>query len=496
VNPVGTNRATRRIAALIVCLTLGAFTLTACSSGGDDSASTTTRAPRSTTTTAKAGKEAPTTEAPPTTKEPAPDPVDWPTYDHDDGRTGVAPEGPPDPAGVKQRWVSPVLDGDLYAQPLVVGDRVIVATANDTVYSLRRANGTVEWKQHLGTPVAASDLPCGNVDPVGITSTPVVDPFAGRIYAVGMEQPGKHTLWALDLASGKVVDSTRVDVPGSDPTVQNQRGALTLAHGTVYVPFGGRYGDCGDFHGRVTAVPAKGGGALGTPAHYTLPTQRQGGFWTPPGASVAPDGTLLLTSGNSESQGEFDFGNAVVRLSPALNLLDWFAPDDWAGLNAADVDLGTTGPVVLPDARVFQVGKGGVGYLLNANALGHIGGDVFRGPVCKGSAAFGAVAHQGTTLYVPCLTGVVQVTIRADGFTLGWTAKMTNPGPPVLAGTTLWTVVTSGGDLAALDPATGTEVARIHIGSVPSRFTSLAAAGDAVYVGADRTMFAFADRTS
>jgi outer membrane protein assembly factor BamB len=494
VNPVG-NRATRRLAALIACVTVGTLTLAACSSGGDDSASTTTRAPRSTTTTANAGKDATTTEAPPTTKEPAPDPVDWPTYDHDDERTGVAPGGPPDPPAVKQRWASPVLDGDLYAQPLVVGDRVIVATENDTVYSLRRADGTVEWKQHLGTPVPASDLPCGNVDPVGITSTPVVDTFAGRIYAVGMEQPGKHTLWALDLASGNVVSSTRVDVPGSDPAVQNQRGALTLAHATVYVPFGGRYGDCGDYHGRVTAVPLAGSG-LGAPASYTLPTQRQGGFWTPPGASVAPDGTLLLTSGNSDSQGEFDFGNAVVRLSPALNLLDWFAPDDWAGLNAADIDLGTTGPVVLPDARVFQVGKGGVGYLLDANALGHIGGDRFRGPVCTGSAAFGAVAHSGTTLYVPCLNGVVQVTTRADGFTVGWTTKMTNPGPPVLAGTTLWTVVTSGGDLAALDPATGTELARIHIGSVPSRFTSLAAAGDAVYVGADRTMFAFADRTS
>ena len=491
---VGINRATRRIAALTACLAVAALTLAACSSGSEDSASTTTRAARTTTTTTP--KPEPTTEAPPTTEEPAADPVDWPTYDHDDGRTGVAPEGPPDPAGVKQRWASPALDGDIYAQPLVVGDRVIVATANDTVYSLRRADGTVEWKQHLGTPVAASDLPCGNVDPVGITSTPVIDPFAGRVYAVGMDQPGKHTLWVLDLASGNVVDSTRVDVPGSDPTVQNQRSALTLVHGTVYVPFGGRYGDCGDYHGRVTAVPAKGGGALGTPAYYTLPTQRQGGFWTPPGASVAPDGTLLLTSGNSESQGEFDYGNAVVRLSPGLALLDWFAPDDWAGLNAADVDLGTTGPVVLPDARVFQVGKGGVGYLLDANALGHIGGDRFHGPVCTGSAAFGAVAHSGTTLYVPCLSGVVQVTTRADGFTLGWTAKMTNPGPPVLAGKTLWTVVTSAGDLAALDPATGNKLARIHIGSVPSRFTSLAAAGDSVYVGADRTMFAFADRTS
>jgi outer membrane protein assembly factor BamB len=477
-----------RAVRILACLAAGALALAACSSGGDDSASSTTRATRPTTTTAPAT----TTEAPSTTGAPATNPADWPTYDHDEERTGVAPDGPTAPAGVKQRWASSALDGDLYAQPLVVGDRVIVATENDTLYSLRRGDGTVEWKQHLGEPVSASDLPCGNVDPVGITSTPVVDVAAGRVYAVGMEQPGKHTLWALDLATGKLVASARVDVPGSDPLVQNQRSALTLTHGTVYVPFGGRYGDCGDYHGRITAVPVAGGG-LGAATSFTLPTQKQGGFWTPPGASVAPDGTLLLTSGNSESQSTFDYGNAVVRFSPDLKILDWFAPDDWAGLNAADVDLGTTGPVLLPDSRVFQVGKGGVGYLLDAAHLGHIGGQLAQGPVCTSSAAFGAVAHQGATLYVPCLTGIVQVTSRADGFTLGWTAKLTTPGPPVLAGTTVWTVVTGSGDLAALDPATGSELARIHIGSVPSRFTSLAASGDAIYVGADRTMFAFAD---
>ena len=107
--------------------------------------------------------------------------------------------------------------------------------------------------------------------------------------------------------------------------------------------------------------------------------------------------------------------------------------------------------------------------------------------------AFVAFAHVGPTLYVPCFTGVVQLTTRVDGFSLGWTAAMKNPRPPVLAGATLWTVATSGGDLVGLDPATGAERARVHIGSVPSRFTSLAAAGDAVFVGADRTMFSFAN---
>jgi outer membrane protein assembly factor BamB len=84
----------------------------------------------------------------------------------------------------------------VYAQPLVVGDRVIIATENDTVYALNAADGTTVWKQHLGEPVSGSSLPCGNVDPVGITSTPAVDVDGGRIYAVGMVQPSHHVLLA------------------------------------------------------------------------------------------------------------------------------------------------------------------------------------------------------------------------------------------------------------------------------------------------------------
>src|SRR5262249_20304221 len=161
----------------------------------------------------------------------------------------------------------------VYAQPLIVGDRVIVATANDTVYALRASDGGVEWHTHLGDPVPASALPCGNVDPVGITSTPVVDGAANRVYAVGMVQPGRHVLFALALDTGRRVASTRVDAEGADPAVHNQRSALTLANGKVYVPYGGRFGDCGDYHGRVVSV-AVNGTSLGTPRSYTLPTKR------------------------------------------------------------------------------------------------------------------------------------------------------------------------------------------------------------------------------
>jgi len=387
-------------------------------------------------------------------------------------------------------WVSPALDGDVYAQPLVVGRRVIIATENDSVYSLDARTGAVVWRRHLGSPVPASSLPCGDVDPVGITGTPVADVRTNRVYVVGLVEPVHHVLFVLDGATGEVVASAGVDAAGSDPAVQNQRAALTLADGTVYVPFGGRYGDCGDYHGRVVGVALNAAG-LGSVTSYTLPTQREGGFWAPPGAVVAPDGSLYLASGNSSSSGVYDDGNSVVRLSAQLRMLDAFAPSNWASLNANDTDVGSTSPVLLPGGRVFQIGKGGVGYLLDAAHLGGIGGALRQADVCAGNSAFGGVAHDNDVVFVPCSNGVVEVVVHNDNLTTGWTASMATPGPPVVSGSTVWAVATGSGDLVAVDRNSGTTQASFGIGQVPSRFTSPAVAGGRVVVAAGRVVRAF-----
>src|SRR4029077_4823679 len=149
----------------------------------------------------------------------------------------------------------------------------------------------------------------------------------------------------------------------------NQRSALTLSNTTIYVPYGGRFGDCGDYHGRVVAVAVSGRG-LGQPRSYTLPTQREGGFWAPPGPALDGRGNLFLASGNSSSSGAYDYGNSVVRLTATLGLADSWAPKDWKPLNAGDVDIGSSSPVLLSGNRVFQIGKAGVGYLLAADHLG------------------------------------------------------------------------------------------------------------------------------
>ena len=289
----------------------------------------------------------------------------------------------------------------------------------------------------------------------------------GRVYAVGMVQPARHVLFALDLASGSLVASTGVDAPGAQPATHNQRGALSLTGGEVMVPFGGRFGDCGSYHGQLVAVPVSSAG-MGPPASYTLPSGGRGGFWAPPGGVVAGDGSIYLASGNTAGSGAYDYGNSVLRLSPVLKLLDSFAPTDWAALNSTDTDLGSTNPVLAGNSRVFQVGKSGTGFLLDSSHLGGVGGQLSTASVCDGPS-LGAVSHDGATLFIPCSSGVAAVVVTGDRMSVRWTAGAPVPGPPIVTTGAVWTVATGSGGLLALDPSTGSRLASLPIGTVRSR---------------------------
>ena len=99
--------------------------------------------------------------------------ANWPTYHANLARTAIDRTSPP--LGQPRRIWSKHLDGQVYAEPLVLGNRVYAATENNTVYALNARNGQIAWKRHLGTPVQASTLPCGGIQPVtGITGTPAI----------------------------------------------------------------------------------------------------------------------------------------------------------------------------------------------------------------------------------------------------------------------------------------------------------------------------------
>ena len=413
--------------------------------------------------------------------------ADWPTYHHDSARSGVSSDQAALGA-ITQAWTSPKLDGAIYAQPLVVGDRAFVATEADSVYALDVSSGAVVWQQNLGQPVPAGDLPCGNIDPSGITGTPVADAAAGILYVVANLRSGPHhELFALRLADGAVRWHMAIDPPGLQPAVEQERGALALSGGKVYVPFGGLYGDCGAYKGAVVSVAADGTGGL---ASYEVPTRRMAGIWDPAGPVVDAAGDLWVTTGNSASQSAFDLGNAIIRLDARLNLADYFAPSNWAALNAGDTDLGSLGPVLLPNGRVLAVGKDGIAYLADAGNLGHVGNQLASLKV--GAGAFGAAATTGSTVFVPTTQALVAIAVGADKLSVVWRVNG-GSGPPIVAGGAVWALGYDG-RLRALDLTNGKVLFSAALGRPATRFISPAAAGGRIFVADGASLTAFALR--
>jgi outer membrane protein assembly factor BamB len=396
---------------------------------------------------------------------------EWLTYHHDFFRTGLDPykHASPSLSSIEKNWTSDRLDGDIYAEPLVARSMVFVATENNTIYSLDADSGKVIWRTNLGSPVPLSDLPCGDIDPTGVTGTPVIDTRTQTIFAVAfLSDTHRHELFALDIGTGNIRFETAVDPPGSDPIVEQQRGALALSYyndnssnGTggagsegrggivVYVPFGGLFGDCGQYHGWMVGAPisyASLGGSnnnisnssassigIGTRGSeetkqqlpllsFQVPTNREGGIWAPSGPAIDHNGNILVATGNGQPSTDFDFGNSVIKLSPELGkVIDWFAPSNWAQLDRSDTDLGSVGPTILDNivsydgknhnnytasSVIFQIGKEGIGYLLRGDKLGGINGQIFSAPVCD-RGAYGGTAYAAPYLYVSCRDGLV-----------------------------------------------------------------------------------------
>jgi outer membrane protein assembly factor BamB len=455
----------RRLFAYFVVI---ALVVAACSSGGGKKTTSTTG---TTATTAPAtGGAQPTAAA-------------WPTYHRDATRTGFELTGPT-PNALRTAWESPGLDGAIYAEPLFVGNQVFVATEGDTVYALDATTGQVQWQTNLGAPVPRSELPCGNIDPTGITSTLVVDPARGLLYVVPFVMPARHDLVALDLASGAERFRRPIDPPGRDPKVEQQRSALALAGDQVLVAYGGLFGDCGNYKGFVIGAPADGGGDLTT---YEVPAARAAAIWAPPGP-VVDNNSALVATGNSIGGGNPDLSNSVLRLSlPALQLQDSWTASNRDELSRSDTDLGSTSPVPVGNGLIFVVGKEGVGYLMRADRLGGTGGEIFSGQVCRG---FGGTASAPPLLFVPCRNELVALRIEGEKFSVAWRKSNINAGSPIVTGDTVWAIDLDAGQLHAYGAADGQQLASMAVGDA-ANFATPAAGNGLVVVAADRRVIAF-----
>jgi len=394
------------------------------------------------------------------------DPDDWPVYHLDAARSGNRAGFPKVTGPLAVSW-SATLDGAVYAEPLVVHSRLIVATEGDSVYSLDPSSGTVVWKSNLGTPVSQSTLPCGNIDPLGITGTPAYDSTTNTVFAVAEVAGPRHVLYAVDPDDGTVRWSRGIDLPGDDPRTHQQRPALAVANGYVYVGLGGLAGDCGQYVGELVGVPVTGSGDT---ISYRVPVKREGAIWAAGGPVVDPNGNLYVSTGNGSSTTTFDGSDSVVELSPSLQQLSVFAPSVWASDNARDRDLGSLSPALTPNGYVFIDGKNGTGYVLKQGDLGGIGGQVSKASICTG---FGGTALEGNDVFFSCTTGTVRVRIGSDGsLKVVWKSGAGVNGTPVVGGGAVWTANELTGVVYVLDEATGKTLASLSLGGELPHFLS------------------------
>src|SRR5213593_2746952 len=286
-----------------------------------------------------------------------------------------------------------MISGNVYGQPLYIegapsGPMIIAVTESNNVYALNATTGTVIWQRtDLGPPVT-SGLPCGNINPVGITGTPVVDLVSRSLFFDALIDGAtkKHFIYSLNVDTGATKPGWPVDVNATatyngmtfTSLVQEERGALALVNGIVYVAYSGYNGDCGMYHGWVVGVPINNPSNVGAWATTAI----GGGIWGHGG--VASDGTnMFVVTGNTfNTGGNWMGGEAIIRLQAGPTWTgqptDYWAPSNWFSLDNGDTDLGGVSatmvdvPGATPSQLVLALGKDSNVYLLNRNNLGGI----------------------------------------------------------------------------------------------------------------------------
>ncbi len=428
----------------------------------------------------------------------------WTTYHGNAEATGVSGSVKLLPS--RSAWTSPALDGQLYGEPLVADGRIVDATENDTVYVLAADSGQVLWSRHLATPVPSSDLPCGDISPqVGITGTPVIDLSRHEIFvdadtlisgpAASGGVEASHVLFGLDLYTGTVeLDQSAMPSAGEDQLAQLQRPGLALDNGNVVIAYGQNTGDCpgpnGPAHGYVVSIPEVGG----TLSYFQIGSgQDRGAVWmggSPP--VVDPHGNVYVASADGYNLGAgqpYDDSDAVLELSPLMQLESIFYPSDWQTLSGDDLDLGTGDPVLV-HGFVFQIGKTDIAYLLHQGHLGGEEGQVASLSMCSGNPD-GGHAVRGSVIYVPCPNGVTAVKVlrKAPYLKQLWTDNDGSASSPIIADGLVWTI--GSGSVHGLNPANGQQEVSIPFGAYANHFPTPSVGDGLLLLPGTDQVFAF-----
>jgi outer membrane protein assembly factor BamB len=287
------------------------------------------------------------------------------------------------------------VNGQVYGQPLVIGNTLVVATENDRVYGLNATTGATLWKTSLGTPYHITT--CSNLTPnIGVTSTGVYDPSTNTVYELGLvhETSWQWHLFGLNVSTGAITFKQRITGhPTNDSHLsfsalpQGQRAGLLLMNGWVYAAFASHC-DHDSYDGYVA------GWNVGSPGTTTLwaddigVANKKGGIWQSGGGLLSDGpGRIFVATGNgisppkgSGSNPPGQLAESVIRLQPqsdgSLKAQDFFSPSNAPSLDSSDSDLGAGGPTGAPFGTstypdiMMQAGKGGEIYLLNRDNLG------------------------------------------------------------------------------------------------------------------------------
>jgi hypothetical protein len=315
--------------------------------------------------------------------------------------------------------------GDVYAQPLYIdngpGGRptVIAVTEFNNVYALDAVDGSVIWERNMGDPVSADDLICeGNIDPFGITGTPIIDLASRALFFNAMITPDggntkKHFIFSLNVDTGEINPGWPVDVEETasydginfTASVQAQRPALGIVGNILYVPYGSLLDHC-VYHGWLVGVSIDNPASVTAWASATGAGTWGGAIWGVGG--IASDGkNPFVTTGNTwNTGGNWSGGEAVIRFQPGSifsgDPSDYWAPLNWLDLDNWDFDLGGCGPLLVdvpgatPSRLVVALGKDTQGYLLNRDNLGGISLPVWQDSVNPANSTIQAAASYRT----------------------------------------------------------------------------------------------------
>ena len=284
------------------------------------------------------------------------------------------------------------VDDQLYTQPLVVTgvtiaggmhDLVLVTTTNNSVYAFDANDATAVqpfWHVNFGMPADLHDANFGCLDingKMGIIGTPVVNAEKNTLYVVALTRVAGgflQRLHALDVVTGTdlAISPVTIAAPTFDPLLQNQRPALALANGRVYVGYASHC-DKQPYHGFLFAFDAS---SLKQRAVFNTSPSGEGASIWQSGQAPAIDegGNIFVVTGNGSWNGTTNWSESFLRLDPDLKLLDWFTPTNHEQLDKVDNDLDSSGATLIPGTHlVLGGGKEGVLYLLDTRHFGHLG---------------------------------------------------------------------------------------------------------------------------